>query len=59
MGTGIVFCAHSSQLKICISVPQIAVLRIRIITSFGPTTGFGASVIQIPGSLRALVSVLI
>src|SRR6185369_1615539 len=58
IGTGIVFCAQSSQLKMCMSVPQIAVLRMRISTSLGPTAGLGPSVIQMPGSRRALASVL-
>ena len=40
IGTGIVLRAHSSQFQMCMSVPQIAVLRIRIITSLWPTSGF-------------------
>src|SRR5687768_3972771 len=43
----------------CMSVPQIAVLRMRISTSLWPTWGFSASVIQIPGSRRVLARVLI
>ncbi len=38
------------------SVPQIAVLRIRISTSFGPTLGSGTSSSQIPGARSALTS---
>src|SRR5450755_4169280 len=39
IGTGIVFCAHSSHFQMCTSVPQMAVLRTRIRTSLWPTSG--------------------
>src|SRR5207253_5684725 len=50
MGTGMVFCAHSSQFQMCRSVPQIAVLRIRIMTSLCPTSGFFTRVRVRPGA---------
>jgi hypothetical protein len=59
IGTGIVFCAHSSQLYMCKSVPQIAVLPIWISTSFGPGAGTGTRSIQIPGSGFDLTSAFI
>src|SRR5512134_1514644 len=40
----------------CMSVPQIAVLRIRIRTSLCPTAGSGTSSIQMPGARRDLTS---
>jgi hypothetical protein len=40
------------------SVPQIAVLRILMSTSLWPTSGFGASAIQMPGSRFVFASVL-
>src|SRR5882672_5272177 len=43
----------------CMSVPHIAVLRMRISTSLWPTCGLGASVIQMPGSRLVLDRVLI
>src|ERR1700676_2546841 len=43
----------------CMSVPQIAVLRMRISTSFGPIVGFSTSAIQIPGSALAFTSAFI
>jgi len=36
MGTGMVFCAQSSHFQMWMSVPQIAVFRIRIMTSLWP-----------------------
>src|ERR1700752_1504654 len=42
----------------CMSVPQIAVLRMRMSTSLGPTWGLGASVIQMPGSRFVFARVL-
>src|SRR5437588_124111 len=39
IGTGMVFCAHSSHFQMCTSVPQMAVLRTRIRTSLWPTSG--------------------
>ena len=41
------------------SVPQIAVLPIRIFTSFGPTSGTSASSIQMPTSRRDFTSAFI
>src|SRR5512134_1140175 len=38
------------------SVPQIAVLRIRISTSLGPASGFGNSPSQMPGRGSALIN---
>src|SRR5688572_22571212 len=55
IGTGIVRRAQSSHCQMWMSVPQIAVLRMRISTSFGPGTGFGSSPSQIPGSGRDLI----
>src|ERR1700677_1586635 len=56
IGTGMVFCAQASQLKMCMSVPQIAERRILMRTSLWPTAGSGTSCIQIPGSARALTN---
>ena len=39
IGVGIVFCAHSSQLKMCTSVPQMPVLWTFTRTSSGPIDG--------------------
>src|SRR5450755_4391654 len=39
IGTGIVFCAHSSHFQMWTSVPQMAVLPTRIRTSLCPTSG--------------------
>ena len=41
IGTGIVRCAQASHCQMWMSVPQIAVLRMRISTSLGPGSGFG------------------
>ena len=56
IGTGIVFCAQASQLKMCMSVPQMAERWILMSTSLCPTAGSGTSCIQIPGSARALTN---
>ena len=56
IGTGIVFCAQSSQFQICRSVPQIAVLRIRIMTSLCPTSGFLTRVSVSPGARPPLAA---
>ncbi len=50
IGTGIVFCAQASHLKMCRSVPQIPVRSTRINTSLMPMPGTGTSSSQIPGS---------
>src|ERR1700722_2702385 len=50
MGTGIVFCAQSSHFQMWISVPQIAVRVMRIITSLWPTSGFLTRVSVSPGA---------
>ena len=50
IGVGIVFRAHSSQLKMCTSVPQIPVLCTFTRTSSGPIVGAGCSSSQRPGS---------
>src|SRR5690242_12230509 len=59
IGTGIVFAAQSSQFQMWISVPQIAVLRMRIITSLWPTSGFLTRVSDRPGPGSSLVSAFI
>ena len=41
IGVGIVFCAHSSQLKMWMSVPQMPVLWTFTSTSSGPISGIG------------------
>src|SRR5436309_14259188 len=51
-----VFCAHSSQFQMCRSVPQIAVLRIRIMTSLCPTSGFFTRVSVRPGARSCLAN---
>src|SRR5262245_30390930 len=56
IGTGMVRLAQASHWKMWMSVPQIAVLRIRISTSFGPGSGFGSSPSQMPGSGRDLIN---
>ena len=56
MGTGTVRCAHSSQCQICMSVPQMAVRRVLMSTSFGPMVGSGMSFIVRPGAASALTS---
>src|ERR1700722_18834485 len=43
IGVGIVFCAHSSQLKMWMSVPQMPVLCTLTSTSSGPISGIGCS----------------
>src|SRR5688572_28084016 len=43
----------------CMSVPQIAVLRIRIRTSLAPSFGSGISLSQIPGARSAFTSAFI
>src|SRR3984893_2777799 len=59
IGTGIVFCAHSSHFQMCTSVPQIAVLRTRIRTSLWPTSGFFTSTSFRPGPGVTLASAFI
>src|SRR3954452_16891440 len=54
-----VFCAHASQLKMCMSVPQIAVFAILMSTSLGPTLGTSMSFIQMPGLASLLTSAFI
>src|SRR5688572_27481977 len=56
IGTGIVRAAHSSHCQMWMSVPQIAVLCMRISTSFGPGSGLGSSPSQMPGSRRDLIN---
>ena len=56
IGTGIVFCAHASHLKMCRSVPQMPVLKTRMSTSLIPMVGSGTSCSQRPGSDFALTS---
>src|SRR5688572_10062634 len=43
----------------CMSVPQIAVLRMRIRTSLAPSFGSGISCSQIPGARSAFTSAFI
>src|SRR6266571_2319252 len=50
----IVCCAHSFQLSMCRSVPQMPVRRTRSSTSPGPGLGWGTSCSHRPGSLFAL-----
>src|SRR5436190_20399418 len=50
IGTGMVFCAQSSQLQMCRSVPQIDAFNTRISTSSLPTSGTGTSSSHRPGS---------
>ena len=50
IGVGIVFCAHSSQLKMWMSVPQMPVLWTFTSTSSGPISGIGWSSSHRPGS---------
>src|ERR1700674_274696 len=59
IGTGIVFCAHASQLYICMSVPQIEAFWTRMRTSLGPTSGIGTSSNPSPGSGRRFTSACI
>ena len=59
IGVGIVFCAHSSQLKMWTSVPQMPVLLIFTSTSSGPICGTGWSSSQRPGSGLALTRAFI
>src|SRR5262249_52744513 len=59
IGTGIVFCAHSSHFQIWISVPQIAVCRIRIITSLWPTSGFFTRASTRPGPRSSFANAFI
>ena len=56
IGTGMVRWAHSSQLKIWTSVPQMAVRRILMTTSFLPGEGLGTSSSHKPCSRFALTS---
>ena len=55
-GTGTVRCDHSSQLYICISVPQMDVFLTFIRTSCIPISGTGTSSIQMPGSAYFLTN---
>src|SRR5690606_18279125 len=48
MGTGMVRAAHSSHFQIWMSVPQIAVLRMRMSRSLCPMAGLGTSTISSP-----------
>src|SRR2546430_9703815 len=59
IGTGIVFCAQSSQFQMCKSVPKIAVLRMRIMTSLCPTSGFFTRVSVRPGARSSFASAFI
>src|SRR6266496_305204 len=59
IGTGIVFCAQSSHFQMWMSVPQIAVFAIRIITSLWPTSGFFTRVRVSPGARSSLASAFI
>src|SRR5215831_7623589 len=59
IGTGIVFCAQSSQFQMCRSVPQIAVLRMRIMTSLCPISGFLRRVSVRPGARSSFASAFI
>src|SRR5690554_5373406 len=56
MGVLMVFCAQSSHLYMCRSVPQMAVLLILISTSLCPGCGTGTSCIHMPFSGRAFTS---
>ncbi len=59
IGTGIVFCAQSSHFQMWMSVPQIAVLRMRIMTSLCPTSGVLTSVSVSPGARVSFASAFI
>src|SRR2546422_1331066 len=52
IGTGIVFCAQASQLKMWTSVPQMDVFTTRMSTSSLSTLGTGTSSSQSPSSAR-------
>ena len=56
MGTGMVFWLQASQFQMCMSVPQMAEVWMRIRTSLGPIVGTGTSSIQSPGSRLLLTS---
>src|SRR5690554_1684651 len=56
MGVLMVFCAQSSHLYMCRSVPQMEVLLILMSTSLCPGWGRGTSCIQMPFSARAFTS---
>src|SRR5580698_4396888 len=53
---GMVFCAQSSHLKICTSVPQMPARCTRMRTSLMPMRGFSTSSSQRPGSFLLLTS---
>src|SRR6266513_940678 len=59
IGTGIVFCAQSSHFQMWMSVPQMAVLRMRIRTSLWPTSGLFTSTSFRPGPGVTLASAFI
>jgi hypothetical protein len=59
MPIGIVRRAHSSQFQMWMSVPQIAVLRIRIIRSLWPGSGFLTRCRASPGPASAFTSAFI
>src|SRR6185436_1311561 len=59
IGTGIVLRAHSSHFQMWMSVPQIAVFRMRIMTSLCPTSGVLTSVSVSPGARSSLASAFI
>src|SRR5690554_6390405 len=56
MGVLMIFCAQSSHLCMCRSVPQMAVLLILMSTSLCHGIGTGTSCIQMPFSARAFTS---
>ena len=56
MGTGMVFWAQASQFQMCMSVPQMADLWMRIRTSLGPISGTGTSIMVSPEARSALTS---
>ena len=56
MGTGMVFWLQASQFQICMSVPQMAEVWMRMSTSLGPMAGMGTSSIHSPRSRLLLTS---
>ena len=58
-GTGMVFCAHSSQFQMWMSVPQMPVLLTFISTSSGPISGTGSCCSHRPSAACALTRAFI
>ena len=54
MGTGMVFWLQASQFQMCMSVPQMADVWMRISTSLGPIVGIGHVLHPQPGLAPAL-----